>query len=113
MAFVHEEQPTGRTVTVSKCTNPWVKDEAKQVWADVEVPTFWYSINQAPHGGFDLKLNGVPYYQDQIVELDAETLASVKEVIGRGWDHEASLRDKNENAYRRPEHRKISGVGMA
>jgi len=97
-----EERPTGRTVTVQKYREYDDRGRriAKPEWEDVEVPTYFYKINLAPNGGMDLKINGMPMYHGTVVELDLDTLRSVKEIVARGWKHEAEIRGSNENAYR-------------
>jgi DNA-binding protein H-NS len=40
-----EEQPTGNTISVEVCLNPWEKDEKKLKFRTVQYPTFYYTID--------------------------------------------------------------------
>lgn len=96
-----EEQPTGRTITKSVCANPGVTKESKQVWKDVEVPTFYYTIDLPPGAGTELLTNGVPFYHGETYEVDQETLVDLKSRVARTWDHERAIHSDNANAYRK------------
>lgn len=112
------EMPTGRTVTMSVCKNPAkVSDDPKKrvvepVWEDEEVPTYMYRIHMPALGGWDIQLDGAPLYEGQTYELDLHTLRTVKSIIGNLWQHEASVHGNNENAYRKPVHKVLSGKRM-
>ena len=97
-----EEQPTGKTVTLEVCINPGVHDEKKQVFKDIEYPTFYYHIDLPAGAGVSLMTNGVAYYHGQTYEVDQSTLADLKSRVARCWDHEKSIHSENENAYRKP-----------
>lgn len=106
-----EEQPTGRTVTVSVCLNPTVRDEKKLKFKDVEMPTFFYRI-ALPAGatgsnGSCLSTNGVEYHHGQTYEFDESTLAEIKSRVARCWDHEKSIHGDNENAYRKMSNKRL------
>lgn len=101
-----EEQPTGKTVMVRVCVNPHVRDEKKQIWKEIEYPTYFYNI-QLPAGaagsnGSCLSTNGLEFHHGQTYELDPFMLAEVKSRVARTWDHEKSIHGDNENAYRKP-----------
>lgn len=101
-----DDVPTGNTVKIRRCTNPWERDEAKQKWADVDVPTFYYHVqlpvSATSHLGACITINGQPYYHGEQYELDMFMLAQVKSMVARCWEHEKSIHGDNENAYRKP-----------
>jgi|GEM_PF-1656566 len=97
-----EEQPTGKTITLSVCLNPGEKDEKKLKWKDVEYPTYFYTIQLPAGAGLDLTTNGIAYYHGQTYEVDPMTLVDLKSRVARCWDHEKSIHGDNENAYRKP-----------
>ena len=99
-----EEQPTGNTVSMEVCANPWVKDAKKQKWITVEVPTFYYAITLPAGAGTHLSTNGVDYYHGHTYEVDSYQLAELKSRVARCWDHEKMIHGDNENAYRKPTH---------
>lgn len=108
----NEEIPTGKKVKISVCLNPWVKDADLQKFETREVPTYNYKIDMPPVGGVDIKLNGQSYQHGQVYEFDEYTLRGVKEIVFRLREHDASLRDHNENAYRKPTNAAFSGKTM-
>lgn len=95
-----EEQPTGNTITLSVCLNPGVKKESQQKWKDVEVPTFYYTIDLPTGAGVSLMTNGMEYFHGQTYEFDHDTLVDMKSRVARCWDHERSIHSENEGAYR-------------
>jgi len=97
-----DERPTGKTMTVRKCANPAERDEKKQVWEDVEIPTYYYTIQLPAGAGLCLTTNGVDYYHGETYEFDLYTLVDIKSRVARTWDHEKSIHGDNENAYRKP-----------
>jgi len=97
-----EEQPTGNTITLSVCLNPAEKKEEKQKFKDVEVPTYYYTIDIPAGAGTNLMTNGIAYYHGQTYEVDLATLVDLKSRVARCWDHEKSIHSENENAYRKP-----------
>ncbi len=103
------EVPTGRKVTVSRCKNPWVRDAKKQVFEEVEMPTFYYKIDLPASGGVDIKINGESKYHGETYEFTVDELRTVKDMVGRSWGHEATIRGSNENVFRRPQNRVLSG----
>ena len=103
-----DEQPTGRTVEVEVCANPWERDEKKQKFVKVKEPTFMYTIQLPAGAGVDLTTNGMPYYHGQTYEFDRFTLADIKSRVARCWDHEKSIHGGNENAYRKPTNRHLA-----
>lgn len=116
------EHPTGKTVSVSVCINPGERNEKKQVFKTVELPTYFYTID-LPAGtasastigsGSMLTTNGIEYYNGQTYEVDQNTLVDLKSRVARCWDHEKSIHGDNENAYRRQtQQRFISPAAMA
>lgn len=101
---VAEEQPTGKTITIERCANPWERDEKKQKWVEVEIPTYFYNVQLPPAAGISLSTNGVDYVHGQTYEVDYETLVDLKSRVARCWDHEKSIHGGDENAYRKPKH---------
>lgn len=109
-AGISEEQPTGKTVTLSICLNPAERKESKLKWKEVEVPTYYYSIDLPTGAGLDLATNGVSYFHGQTYELDEYTLRDLKSRVARCWDHEKSVHGENPNAYRKPTNRHFRGA---
>ena len=68
-----------------------------------------YRIDLAPNGGTDIKINGVPFYQGQTYKVTTDTLRVLKDTVARGWVHEQQIHGSNENFYRKPLNRTISG----
>jgi hypothetical protein len=97
-----EEQATGRTITQSVCINPWERDEKKQKFKSVEVPTYYYAIHIPAGVGLWLMTNGVEYFHGQTYEVTLDVLADLKSRVARCYDHEKSIHSENENAYKRP-----------
>lgn len=97
-----EEQPTGQTRKVSVCLNPWVTDEKKHKYKEVEVPLYAYTIELPPGAGTDVTTNGVAYYHGMTYEVDMDTLRDLKSRVARTWDHERAIHSENANAYRKP-----------
>ena len=96
----NEETPTGRTVKMKKCKNPWVKKEEDQVWHEVDEPTFLYTVDMPPVGGTDAKLNGQEHYHGQTYEVTLDTLRSLKEIVYRLRAHEAAIHGSDEDVFR-------------
>lgn len=96
-----EEQPTGKTTVIQVCSNPWERKEAKQKFKDVEVPTFFYTVN-LPKGAWSLARNGFEYCHGQTYELDINTLRDLKSGVWGCWKHEYDIHGSNENEYRAP-----------
>ena len=101
------EIPSGKTRTLKRLDRYKVvghKDDGREILApvfkDVEVPTFFYKIDLPPCGGTDLKINGTPFYHGTTLELDLDTLRTVKDVVYRCWKHDADIHGSDENAYR-------------
>jgi len=104
-----DEQPTGKTVKIKKCTNPWETDERKQKFVEVDVPTYFYQIQLPTGAGISLTTNGQDYFHNETYTVDLYTLTDLKSRIARCWDHEKSIHGDNENAYRRPTNRHFMG----
>lgn len=97
-----EEQPTGNTIPVKVCINPTERNHDKLKYKEVELPTYFYTIDLPAGAGLSLSTNGVEYYHGQAYEVDQFTLADLKSRVARCWDHEKSIHGDNENAYRKP-----------
>jgi len=88
------------------------QDAATEIYAgaDPDGNSLWhYWIDLAPNGGTDIKINGIPYYQGQTYKVTTDTLRVLKDVTARGWVHEQQIHGSNENFYRKPLNRTISG----
>lgn len=102
------EVPTGRTVTVKRLKNYRVagfkddgRDILRPVFKDVQLPTFFYRIDLPPCGGSDVKINGMPLYHNATVEVDIDTLRTLKSLVFNCWDHDRQIHGSDENAYRK------------
>lgn len=105
VAAASPDAATGRSIKVKRCLNPAEPESKKQIWDDVEVPTFMYRVELPAGAGIHLTRNGVHYYHGQEYELDYYTLVDVKSMVARTWDHEKSIHGDNENAYRKQTNR--------
>ena len=94
------EQPTGKTLKVKVCANPEERDVKKQVWKEIEFPTYAYRIDIPAGSGISLNTNGREYYHGETYEFTERGLADIKSRVARCWDHEKSIHGDNENAYR-------------
>ncbi len=94
------EVRTGRTVKVPRCKNPWVKEDAKQVWEDVEVPTYYFKVDMPPVGGIQILLNGEAIQHGQTYEVTPDRLATLKEIVYRLQAHDAAIHGNDEDTYR-------------
>jgi hypothetical protein len=102
------EVATGKRVKVrrlSKYTIAGYKDDGREIlrpeFKSVELPTYFYKINMPPCGGADLKINGMPLYHGATVELDIDTLRTVKDMVFRMWTHDREIHGSDENFYRK------------
>jgi hypothetical protein len=110
-----QEVPSGKTALVAKFKE-WkhrgFKDNGdeivKPVFEKKRVPTFFYTIDLPPCGGTDMKINGMPLYHGAMVELDIDTLRTVKDMVYRCWKHDADIHGSDENFYRQPTRPHIS-----
>ena len=102
-----EEQPTGKTMTVRMCANPYVRKEGQQKWIDVKLPTYFYTIILPTGAGLSLTTNGTEYFHGETYEFDSIALAEMKSRVARCWEHEKSIHGENENAYRKPTHIRV------
>jgi hypothetical protein len=105
-----EEVPTGKMVTIKKCTGYKVvghKDDGRDIlrpeFEDVKVPTYFYKIDLPPCGGTDAKINGVPFYHGTVYEFDIDTLRTIKDIVYRCWKHDSEIHGTDENFYRKPQ----------
>ena len=112
MQATMEEQPTGRKVSVKRAKNPWVREASKLEYETVEQPTYYYKIELPPSGGTSLRINGQDFYHGQTYEFSVDDLRMIKDMVARSWGHEANIRGSNENVFRRPQNRVLSGKSM-
>jgi len=112
------EIPTGKKVTVKRCKTYEVasyRDDGrpvhKPIFVDVELPTYQYRIDLPASGGQGVRLGEKWFYQDQTYEVDVDTLRTLKDIVHRAWWHEGTIKGNNENVFRKPTHRVLSGRG--
>ena len=74
-------------------------------------PMFWFKVDLPPCGGTDIKLCGVPFFHGELYKVNVDQLRSLKEIVWRTWAHDAQIKGTNENFYRRPTERRLSGQG--
>lgn len=96
-----EERATGKTITQEVCINPWEKDEKKQKFKDVEVPTYYYTMKLPVNAGLCLTTNGQEFYHGQTYQVTQDVLADLKSRVARCHDHERAIKGEDQNAYRR------------
>lgn len=103
-----QEYPTGKTVKVRRASGYSVKgykedgrEILKPIWAEVELPTYFYKVDLPPCGGTDFKINGQPYYHGATYEFDIDTLRTAKDIVARCWAHDKEIHGTDENFYRR------------
>ena len=93
------ERPTGRTVSIEKCSGyervGFEKGRAiyEPKFKTVTVPTYYYKIMMAPCGGLQARLNGQDFVHGSVVEVDIDTLRTLKDIVFRTWSHEGSIHD--------------------
>lgn len=113
---VNEEVPTGETVKVQRAYKYETvgytdagRPILKPVYKEVELPTFLYKINLPPVGGTAITLDGEAYYHGQTYTFDLDRLRTIKEIVHRIRDHEATIHGTDENAYRPKVNAQFSG----
>jgi hypothetical protein len=74
------------------------------VSSEREIDMYEYFVNLAPIQGEAVHINNIPFIHNSTVEVDLNTLASLKDTIARGWWHEAQITDAThqEAKFRRP-----------
>jgi len=65
-------------------------------------------IDLPPSGGWNIMIDGNPYFHGQTYKVDINKLRTLKEIMFRSWKHDSDLHGGNENAYRQPENRTYS-----
>jgi hypothetical protein len=96
----NEETPTGRTVSIKRAKNPWVKNADDLKYETVELPTFLYTIDMVPVGGVQILLDGEALQQGQTYEMTLDRLRVVKEIVHRLRAHEAAIHGSDEDKFR-------------
>lgn len=119
MQVAVQEVPTGKKVKVQRCAGyetVGYKDDGRPIlkptWKSVELDTFFYKIDLPPVGGDGLRVNGLLLAHGAVMEFDIDTLRSVKDMVFRCWDHERNIHGTDENVFRKPTQRTLSGAGM-
>ena len=74
---------------------------------------YWYRIDLAPCGGTEIKINGMPYYHGQTYKFGTDLLRSIKEIVSRTWEHEASVNGANENIFKQAQNSILRGGDSA
>jgi len=104
----NREVATGKLVKVRRLAKYKIagyKEDGREIlrpeFKTVELPTFFYKINMPPCGGSDMKINGMPLYHGATVELDIDTLRTVKDMVFRMWAHDREIHGSDENFYRK------------
>lgn len=69
-------------------------DEGEELWR--------YKVDLPPSGGMCIKLNGLDYFHGEQYNFTTDQLRSIKDIVARCWNHEASIMGSNENFYRQP-----------
>jgi len=69
-----------------------VRDKMQDVW--------WYKIDLPPSGGVALVCSGQWYFHGQVYKFTLDTLRTIKDMVGRCWQHEANIKGNDENFYR-------------
>jgi hypothetical protein len=83
------------------------------VFETVKVPLYRYTIDLPPCGGLECKINGTPFYHGMEVDVDLDTLRTLKELVYRCWQHDANIHGNKEEAfYRQKKMPTISARGM-
>ena len=95
------EQPTGKTMKVKVCANPEERDAKKQVWTEIEFPTFAYRIDLPVGCGISINTNGRAYFHGETYEFTERGLADMKSRVFQCWNHEKMIHGDNVNSYRR------------
>lgn len=98
-----EERATGKTINMNVCLNPWVTKEKEQKFKDVEMPTYYYTIDLPAGAGLYLLTNNMQFFHGETYEVEGAVLADLKSRVARCWDHERAIHSENENAYRKPQ----------
>lgn len=78
-------------------------DDGNDMW--------FFRIDLPPSGGQAIVINGTHYFHREQYKFDTPMLQSVKDIQARAWKHDEQIKGSNENAYRRPMERVISGQG--
>jgi hypothetical protein len=112
------EVPSGKKISVPHLKRYKVvghKDDGREilkpVFQQVEVETYYYKIDLPPCGGTHMTVNGNELYHGVVVECDVDSLRSIKDMVFRCWKHDAEIHGSDENAYRKPTNRTLSGAG--
>jgi len=69
-----------------------VRDKMQEVW--------WYKIDLPPSGGMALVCSGQWYFHGQVYKFTLDTLRTIKDMVGKCWQHEANIKGNDENFYR-------------
>jgi hypothetical protein len=110
-----QEVPTGQLRKVDRFVRNKVSgygDRGQPIltpeFEEVEVPTYFYTINMPPVGGSCLRINGQEFYHGQTYKFDIDTLRTVKDMVFRLWKHDADIHGSDENFYRKPQRPHLS-----
>lgn len=86
-------------------------DHKKKEYVDgvTHIDMFEYLVDLAPNQGTEIKINGIPFNHGYPVEVDVNTLRTLKDMIARGWWHESQINGNQEAKFRRPNAMVLSG----
>lgn len=103
----NDEVPTGKKVKTPKCvryeTTGYGDDGRairRPIWEEVEVETFFYTVDMPPVGGVAVRINGEELYHGQTYELTLDQVRLLKDIVYRLEKHDAEIHGTDENAYR-------------
>jgi hypothetical protein len=85
---------------------PKLDPEGNEIPGETE-PAYFYRVDLPPSGGTQIVINGNNFYHGEQYKVRVSTLRTMKEIIFRGHQHEASIRGSNENFYRSPQDKRI------
>jgi hypothetical protein len=85
---------------------PKLDAEGNEIAGETE-PTYFFRVDLPPSGGTQIVINGNNFYHGEQYKVRVSTLRTMKEIIFRGHQHEASIRGSNENFYRAPQDKRI------
>lgn len=68
-----------------------------------------FYVNLAPNAD-SITINGQAYWHGQTYKVSPALARSLNEMAGNTWKHEAQIHGSDENQFRRPYHRRLSGA---
>lgn len=93
------EQYLGKRKVLGKTFNHKKKEFVE---TEMELDYWEYLIDLPPSGGEGVTINGTQFHHGQVIEVDTNTLRTIKEMVFRAWFHESQIKGNDENKFRRP-----------